>query len=69
VASPEVLTIWGVEPNKSNADGYLGHWLNVCVQAGSKIICIDPVLTWWGARAEYCFLLIPAPMFALPLPG
>ena len=50
---PDVLVIWGVEPNKSNADGYLGHWLNLCVQMGSKIISIDPVLTWWGARAEY----------------
>jgi anaerobic selenocysteine-containing dehydrogenase len=51
--APDMIVIWGNEPLKSNADGYLGHWLNVCVQMGAKIICIDPQLTWWGARAEY----------------
>jgi anaerobic selenocysteine-containing dehydrogenase len=50
---PEVLVVWGVEPNKSNADGYLGHWLTYCVQHGTKIITIDPQLTWWGVRSEY----------------
>ena len=25
----------------------------MCVQLGTQIISIDPVLTWWGARAEY----------------
>ncbi|NLP45167.1 MAG: molybdopterin-dependent oxidoreductase [Peptococcaceae bacterium] len=51
--NPDVLVVWGNEPLKSNADGFLGHWLNLCVQRGTKIISIDPVLTWWGARAEY----------------
>lgn len=51
--TPGVILIWGNEPIKSNADGFLGHWLVQCVQMGSKIICIDPRLTWWGARAKY----------------
>ena len=50
---PDVLVVWGNEPLKSNGDGYLGHWLNVCVQMGTKVVSIDPVLTWWGARAEH----------------
>ena len=50
---PGVLLVWGNEPIKSNADGFLGHWLVQCVQMGSKIISVDPRLTWWGARAEY----------------
>lgn len=50
---PGVVLIWGNEPIKSNADGFLGHWLVQCVQMGSKIINIDPRLTWWGARADY----------------
>ncbi|NTU90176.1 MAG: molybdopterin-dependent oxidoreductase, partial [Actinobacteria bacterium] len=57
--APDVLVVWGNEPLKSNADGYLGHWLNLCVQRGSKIISIDPVLTWWGARAEYWLQVTP----------
>jgi anaerobic selenocysteine-containing dehydrogenase len=56
---PEVLVVWGVEPNKSNADGYLGHWLTFCAQHGTKIITIDPQLTWWGARSEYWLSVNP----------
>ena len=56
---PGVVVIWGNEPLKSNADGYIGHWLAQCVQMGSKIISIDPRLTWWGARAEYFLQIRP----------
>ena len=50
---PGVVLVWGNEPIKSNADGFLGHWLVQCVQMGSKIVSVDPRLTWWGARAAY----------------
>ena len=56
---PGVIVVWGNEPLKSNADGYIGHWLAQCVQMGSKIISIDPRLTWWGARAEYFLQIRP----------
>ena len=49
---PDVIVVWANEPLKSNADGFYGHYLEICVQMGAKIISIDPVLTWWGARAE-----------------
>ena len=49
---PDVLVVWGNEPLKSNGDGYLGHWLNVCVQMGTKVVSIDPVLTWWGGACR-----------------
>ncbi len=62
---PEVLVVWGNEPLASNADGYLGHWLNLCVQLGTKIISIDPRLTWWGARADYWLQLRPGTDAAL----
>ncbi|MDR2107957.1 MAG: molybdopterin-dependent oxidoreductase, partial [Coriobacteriales bacterium] len=51
--APGVILVWGCEPVKSNADGFLGHWLVQCVQMGSKIISVDPRLTWWGVRADY----------------
>ena len=57
--APGVIVVWGNEPLKSNADGYIGHWLAQCVQMGSKIISIDPRLTWWGARAEYFLQIRP----------
>ena len=62
---PEVLVVWGNEPLASNADGYIGHWLVQCVQMGSKIISIDPRLTWWGARAEYWLPVRPGTDAAL----
>ena len=64
---PTSLVVWGNEPLRSNADGYLGHWLNVCVQMGTKVISIDPQLTWWGARAAYWLPLCPATDLALAL--
>ena len=56
---PEVIVVWGNEPLASNADGYLGHWLAYCVLMGSKVISVDPRLTWWGARADYFLPLRP----------
>ncbi len=65
--NPECIVVWGNEPNKSNGDGYLGHWLVQCVQQGSKIISIDPRLTWWGARAEYFLQIRPGTDAALAM--
>ncbi|MDR0350777.1 MAG: molybdopterin-dependent oxidoreductase [Coriobacteriales bacterium] len=63
--APECIVVWGNEPLKSNGDGYLGHWLVQCVQMGSKIISIDPRLTWWGARADYFLQIRPGTDAAL----
>ena len=60
-----MIVVWGNEPLKSNADGYIGHWLAQCVQMGSKIISIDPRLTWWGARAAYFLQIRPGTDAAL----
>jgi anaerobic selenocysteine-containing dehydrogenase len=64
---PEVVVIWGCEPLKSNADGYLGHWLVACMQLGTKFIVIDPQLTWLASRADYWLPLRPATDEALAL--
>lgn len=56
---PEVLIVWGNDPIKSNADGFMGHWLVKCMQMGTKVISIDPRLTWWGARSDYWLQLRP----------
>lgn len=64
---PDVLVVWGNEPLKSNADGFIGHWTLPAVQMGMKIISIDPVLTWWGARAEYWLPIRPGTDEALAL--
>jgi anaerobic selenocysteine-containing dehydrogenase len=64
---PEVAIIWGNEPLRSNADGYIGHWLVQCVQMGTKIISVDPRVTWWGAHSEYHLQIRPGTDAALAM--
>jgi anaerobic selenocysteine-containing dehydrogenase len=64
---PGCALIWGNEPIKSNADGFLGHWLVQCVQMGTKIVSVDPRLTWWGARAAYWLPVRPGTDAALAM--
>ena len=64
---PEVLVVWGNDPLKSNADGYRGHWLVECMQLGTKVVSIDPRLTWWGVHAEVFLPLRPGTDAALAM--
>ncbi len=48
---PEVMIVWGHNPFYSNADGFYGHWVTDLMQRGTKVIVIDPQLTWIAARA------------------
>lgn len=64
---PDVVVIWGCEPLRSNADGFLGHWINVCLQMGTEVVTIDPQLTWWSARSAYWLPLRPGTDLALAL--
>ena len=50
---PEVILNWGCNPVVSNADGFFGHWLIDCMKkGGSKLIVVDPRLTWMAAKAD-----------------
>lgn len=42
----------GNNPIKSNADGNLGHWVVDCMKRGSRLVVVDPKLTWLAARAD-----------------
>ncbi len=48
---PEYLVLWGKEPLPSNPDGLFGHSLVDMMKRGTKIISIDPRITWVGARS------------------
>ncbi len=56
---PEVIVIWGNDPLVANSDGAYGHWVVDCMQRGSRILCIDPRLTWLAANAEVWVQLRP----------
>lgn len=49
---PKNIFVWGNNPIKSNADGNLGHWVVDCMERGSKLIVVDPKLTWMAAKAD-----------------
>ena len=56
---PKYILVWGKDPLYSSPDGFFGHSIVDLMKRGSKIITIDPRLTWLGAHAEYHLQLRP----------
>ena len=50
---PECVVIWGKMPLASNPDGLFGHAVVDLMRRGSRLIVVDPRVTWLAARAEY----------------
>ncbi len=58
--APEVILLWGKEPLRSNPDGLYGHAIiEMMRQFGTKIIVVDPRITWLGTRAEEILQVLP----------
>lgn len=49
---PEVIVLWGNNCCDSSSDGMHGDWVVEVIRRGAKVICIDPRLTWFAARAD-----------------
>lgn len=64
---PEYIVIWGNNPIVSNGDGFFGHWIVDCMKLGSKLMVVDPRLTWLASRAEHWLQLRPGTDAALAL--
>jgi anaerobic selenocysteine-containing dehydrogenase len=64
---PELLVIWGNNPLVSNSDGFYGHWVVECMKRGSKLVVIDPKLTWLASRAQHWLQIRPGTDAALAL--
>lgn len=64
---PEVIVLWGNNPVVSNSDGLYGHWVVDCMKRGSKVISVDPKMTWLGTKAEVFLPLRPGTDAALAL--
>ena len=65
--APGVIFIWGNNPLVSNADGNFGHWMTDCMKRGSKIVVVDPRLTWIASKADLFLRLRPGTDAALAL--
>jgi anaerobic selenocysteine-containing dehydrogenase len=64
---PEYLIFWGKMPLYSSPDGLFGHALVDLAQRGTKLISVDPRVTWLSTRAEYILQLRPGTDCALAL--
>lgn len=48
---PETLFVWGNNCVVSNSDGFFGHWVIDLMKRGTKIVVIDPRVTWLATKA------------------
>lgn len=49
---PEIILVWANNPIVSNPDGFMGHWIVDLMKRGSRLIVVDPRLTWLAAKAD-----------------
>jgi anaerobic selenocysteine-containing dehydrogenase len=64
---PECIIVWGYNIPASCPDNVFGHWIIDLMKRGTKIIAIDPRLTWFTSRAEVWLRLRPGTDGALAM--
>jgi anaerobic selenocysteine-containing dehydrogenase len=62
---PECMIIWGYNIHATCPDNLFGHWIIDLMKKGTKIICIDPRLSWFASRSKYHLRLRPGTDSAL----
>lgn len=64
---PECIIVWGYNIAASCPDNVFGHWIIDLMKRGTKIISIEPRLTWFASRAERWLQLRPGTDGALAM--
>lgn len=64
---PALTVVWGNNPIVANSDGAYGHWVTDVLQRGSKLLVVDPRLTWLAAHADTWLQVRPGSDGALAL--
>lgn len=64
---PGVTVVWGNNPVVANSDGAYGHWVTDVMQRGSKLLVVDPRLTWLSSHADLWLRVRPGSDGALAL--
>ena len=64
---PECLIIWGYNIPASCPDNVFGHWIIDLMKRGTKIVAIDPRLSWFASRAKQWLRLRPGTDGALAM--
>lgn len=56
---PECLLVWGYNIHATCPDNLFGHWIIDMMKRGTKIISVDPRLSWFASRAKHWLQLRP----------
>jgi anaerobic selenocysteine-containing dehydrogenase len=64
---PECIVVWGYDIPASCPDNVFGHWIVDLMKKGTKIIAIDPRLSWFASRASSWLQLRPGTDGALAM--
>ena len=64
---PETILLWGCNPVYSNPDFFMGHWITDAMKTGSKLVTVDPRVTWLAAKSDIHLQLRPGTDGALAL--
>ena len=65
--APERMIVWGYNIHATCPDNLFGHWIIDLMKRGTKIISIDPRLSWFASRAEKWLQIRPGTDAALAL--
>ena len=65
--TPQCIVIWGYNIASSCPDNIFGHWIIDLMKKGTKIITIDPRLTWFASRSNKWLQLRPGTDGALAM--
>jgi anaerobic selenocysteine-containing dehydrogenase len=64
---PKCMIIWGYNIPATCPDNLFGHWIIDLMKRGTKIISIDPRLSWFASRAKHWLRLRPGTDAALAM--
>ena len=64
---PGVTILWGNNPLVANSDGFYGHWFTDILKTGTKLIAIDPRVTWLCTKADIFLQIRPGTDAAMAL--
>ncbi|MCP4199762.1 MAG: molybdopterin-dependent oxidoreductase, partial [Proteobacteria bacterium] len=65
--APETMIIWGYNIPASCPDNLFGHWIVDLMKQGTKIICVDPRLSFFASRAKHWLPVRPGTDAALAM--
>jgi anaerobic selenocysteine-containing dehydrogenase len=64
---PQCMVVWGYNIPATCPDNLFGHWIIDMMKRGTKIISIDPRLSWFASRAKHWLRLRPGTDAALAM--